>query len=240
MTDKRKTGGGQQFEASRTVAFSFDPEDLVLIEDPKHPLYDARVTLPLKPEFVANIRALGVVEPVIVRRIDGKPVVIDGRQRVRAARAVNREDMGVTIKVPAVVRSGDEADAYTVTVSLNEQRQDDPQREKIAKAQRLHQLGRTEGDIALAMGVSVPTVKRMLKAEVKATKPRAKRGKAKRPPAKAIAKMRDRAQAVIESGSNMPTAVRAALRWAAGDISEEQFLDEIPWLALKTAKDEAA
>jgi len=43
------------FDASRISAFGLDPEDLVLIDDPKHPLYDARIQLPLKPEFVANI-----------------------------------------------------------------------------------------------------------------------------------------------------------------------------------------
>jgi len=77
------------FDASRISAFGFDPDDLVLIEDPKHPLYDARIKLPLKPEFVANIKALGVTVPVVVRKIDGRPVVIDGRQRVRAAIEAN-------------------------------------------------------------------------------------------------------------------------------------------------------
>lgn len=213
-----------QFEnASRTVAFSFDPEELVLIEDPKHPLYDARVKLPLKPEFIANIAAIGVVEPVIVRRIDGKPVVIDGRQRVRAARVVNvraRKNCETTLKVPVVVRNGDEADAYTVTVSLNEQRQDDPKREKIAKAQRLSQLGRSEGDIALAMGVSVPTVKRMLRAEVKASVPAKRRGKATRPSAKKIQAVIDRAGGEIEP----------ALQWAVGAIGDAEFFARFPML----------
>jgi len=61
------------FDASRISAFSFDPDDLVLINDPTHPLYDARIKLPLKPEFVANIKALGVTVPVVVRKINGEP-----------------------------------------------------------------------------------------------------------------------------------------------------------------------
>jgi hypothetical protein len=38
------------FDASRISAFGFDPEDLVLIDDPKHPLYDARIKLPLSSQ----------------------------------------------------------------------------------------------------------------------------------------------------------------------------------------------
>jgi DNA-binding transcriptional regulator YiaG len=177
------------FDASRISAFGFDPEDLVLIEDPKHPLYDARIKLPLKSEFVANIKALGVIEPVIVRKIDGVPVVIDGRQRVRAALEANRQRKAEGLepmKVPAVERKGSAGDAYAVTISTNEHRQEDELRAKIEKAQRSHQLGNSEEDIATQFGVSVSTVKRWLDANPKERGPRKTRGKSTRPPAKLL------------------------------------------------------
>jgi hypothetical protein len=213
------------FDASRISAFGFDPDDLVLIEDPKHPLYDARIKLPLKPEFVANIKALGVIEPVIVRKIDGNPVVIDGRQRVRAALEANRQRKAEGLepmKVPAVERKGSAGDAYAVTISTNEHRQEDALRAKIEKAQRSHQLGNSEEDIATQFGVSVPTVKRWLDANPKERGPRKARAAAKRPSA-------NRLKAIAESLGTHSLAV--IFGFAAGTVSESEALDKWPELA---------
>lgn len=233
------------FDASRISAFGFDPLDLVLIEDPRHPLYDARIKLPLKPEFVANIKALGVIEPVIVRKIDGAPVVIDGRQRVRAALEANRQRRAEGLppmKVPAVERKGSAGDAYAVTISTNEHRQEDPLRAKIEKAQRSHQLGNSEEDIAGQFGVSVATVKRWLDANPKERGPRKTRGKATRPSAKKVAALAELANTTALEDSGFPIAIARALSWFDGRISDEEFFGEYPVLrnALPTKKFKAA
>ena len=195
--------------ASRLNAFSFDPADLILIEDPDHPRYDPRVTLPLKPEFLASIEAHGIGQAVVVRRDlkTGEAEVVDGRQRVRAAREINKKHGECRIMVPCTVRKGDEADAYTLTVALNEHRQDDDKRTRIQKAQRLSQLGRSEADIALAMGVSVATAKRLVNSEAK-TKPRKQRAPSTKP-------KKEELTAFLSDGTRTERE-REIVRWVLG------------------------
>lgn len=203
------------FAASRIAAFTADPNDLVLIEDPKHPLYDIRVTLPIDPGLFASINRRGVVKAVIVRKIDGRPVVLDGRQRVKTARAVNkkRKEEGLPlIKVPFTERKGDMADAFGVTVELNEHRTDDELRTKIEKAQRLHQLGYSETDIAEAFkNITVATVKRWLKIDpTKRTGVKKKRSAATRPGIKQIDNLVERVR------EHMTSRELALLDWVRG------------------------
>jgi ParB-like chromosome segregation protein Spo0J len=170
---------------------------------------------------VANIKALGVTVPVVVRKIDGAAVVIDGRQRVRAALEANRQRKTEGLppmKVPAVERKGSAGDAYAVTISTNEHRQEDALRAKIEKAQRSHQLGNSEEDIATHFGVSVATVKRWLDANPKERGPRKARGKSTRPSA-----------AKINAVANVfPPALATALRWVTGKVTQEEFLLAFP------------
>lgn len=224
------------FEASRLNAFSFNPADLVLITDPRDPLYDARVLLPLKPEFIANIRAVGILQPALVRKgLDGRAIVVDGRQRVKAALAINEADGQETIKVPCVVRRGDEADAYTATVSANEHRQDDPVREKAAKAQRLAQLGRSEGDIAIAMGCSLATVKKYLDTSVKEHVKKEKKIR--------TASMRPKTKDLKRLFKNVPGDLRLSARervligFVMGTEDEAILLEMLPELAPEAKED---
>lgn len=181
------------FAHKRIAAFTADPKDIVVITDKNHPLYDSRVELPIDPEFLASINRRGVIKAVIVRKIDGKPVVVDGRRRVLTARVANiqrKKDGLPIIMVPFTERKGDTADAFGVTVEANEHRLDDPLRTKIEKAQRLAQLGHDPESIAsMFKGVSVATVKRWLNSDpTKRTGARKKRAKAvPRPGRKEIA-----------------------------------------------------
>ncbi|HBZ8892853.1 TPA: hypothetical protein MNB12_005465, partial [Klebsiella pneumoniae] len=45
---------------------NFEPENLHLVTDKTHPLYDERVHLPIEEGMVLNIAELGVLEPIIV------------------------------------------------------------------------------------------------------------------------------------------------------------------------------
>lgn len=214
--------GTQSFRAKRGVIFSFDPDELVLIEDPKHPLYDVRVTLPLKAGFVANVAKMGVIVPVTIRKIDGRPVVLDGRQRVKAIRQVNaqRKAEGLEpMRINATERKGGAGDAFGVTVSANEHRTEDALREKITKAQHAYSvLARSEEEIANDFGVSVPTVRKWLDMEATSKTPRKPRGKAKAPSVKVL-----RGLVEHEAIKTNPIAL-ACIRAATGDMLIEDLI----------------
>jgi ParB family chromosome partitioning protein len=85
----------QAIAGRRLNAFAVDPDNLIIIgldtdDGPEHPLYDERVKLPLDESTVLNIMAIGVKEPVLVRKTDGNPEVVDGRRRTMHAREANR------------------------------------------------------------------------------------------------------------------------------------------------------
>lgn len=145
----------------------FDPEDLVLVTDESHPLYDERVKWAPSEALIKNIMVYGVIEPVIVRKNgvrDGIPVVevIDGRQRVKAAIEANKrlaKEGAVLIRVPTITRGGDDLSLMGVMVSANEIRRGDELIIKARKAQRLLDNGATEEDVAISFGCTTASVK---------------------------------------------------------------------------------
>lgn len=58
-------------------------------EGESHPLYDERARLPCQDSLVRSLIAYGNRVPVIVRQIDNRLEVVDGRQRVKAGRMAN-------------------------------------------------------------------------------------------------------------------------------------------------------
>lgn len=167
--------GGQAFKGvTRLNGFKFDPDAVVIVGgdgpndvDKKdedgvlHHLYDERVEMPLSDEFVQNIMTLGVKKNVIVEKIAGMPYVVDGRQRVRAAREANKrlKKLGEpTLLVPCVLQAGEDTLIMTIGISTNEFNHDDPPLTKARKAQRLRDRGLTDDEIALAFGVSTKAI----------------------------------------------------------------------------------
>lgn len=162
--------GGQAFKAPRLNGFMLDPNEIVIVggdgpsdvgkmdEDGElHYLVDERTEMPLSPEFVKNIKALGVKKNVIITKIGNDAYVVDGRQRVRAARAANKElaEEGEPLhRVPVTMQKGEEALHMLVGISTNEFNHDDPPLVKARKAQRLRDRGLTEGEIAMSFGVT--------------------------------------------------------------------------------------
>jgi len=157
------------FNFSRTTIFRADPEELVIVgldtdDGPDHPLYDERINLDLDPHMVRNIAYHGVLEPVIVRKDPdtGAAVVVDGRQRVRHARAANvelRAQGAKPLLVRIVTEKGDDARLAGIAVSANELRRADSTLTKAHKAVRLQSLGYEVDEIARDFGVSASTVK---------------------------------------------------------------------------------
>ncbi len=155
----------------RGDAWRFAPEDLVIVTDPKHPLFDERALKAPSPSFVKNIERFGIKTPIQIRNNGkddaGKPVieVVDGRQRVMAARMVN-EANGWTddqkMLVPCVMWRGEDKDTALTMVFLNEARKDDDVWVKALKAKRLLDMGHDEESIAVTFSRNVATVKRWL------------------------------------------------------------------------------
>lgn len=154
-------------------AYMFDPNDLVLVEDEKSPLYDERVHLPVDEALVLNIMhapdgvAQGVLEPCNGMRNPetGKVEIIDGRQRVKAARVANKNLRKAGMEpvwVPVMLKRTSAHGAMGMLISSNEHRQDDTPLGKAKKAQRYLDLGRSEDEIAALFGISKASVKNML------------------------------------------------------------------------------
>ena len=154
-------------------AYMFDPEDLVLVTDEKSSLYDERVNLPVDEALVLNIMFApdgvpqGVLEPVNAARNTetGKVEVIDGRQRVKAAREANKrlKKKGMEpVWMPAILKRVNAHTSMGMLISSNEHRQDDSPLGKAKKAARYISLGRDESEIATLFGVSIASVKNML------------------------------------------------------------------------------
>lgn len=166
--------GGQAFKAPRLNGFKLDPNEMVIVggdgpndvdrkdeEGELHHLYDERVEMPLREEFILNIMTLGVKKNVIIEKIGTLAYVVDGRQRVRAAREANKRlaTLGEPLhRVPVVLQTGEESLIMTIGISTNEFNHDDPPLTKARKAQRLRDRGLTEDEIALAFGVTTKAV----------------------------------------------------------------------------------
>ncbi|WP_246791999.1 hypothetical protein [Burkholderia perseverans] len=74
------------------AAVFFDPDDLVIITDPNHALFDRRALLPFDEPMVLNFISTGRIYQTITVTKDietGKTLVVDGRRRVINAREAN-------------------------------------------------------------------------------------------------------------------------------------------------------
>ena len=176
MDGKESTMGGQAFDAPRSSVFNMTPEELVIVgidvpdrdeQGNPHFLKDERVKLPLNPEFIANVMALGVKENIIITKIGEKGYVIDGRQRVRAAREANIRLKALgepMMRVPCTHQKGEHPLMMLVGVSTNEFHHSDDMETKARKAQRLRDRGLSEEEIAVAFGVTTKALQNWEKA----------------------------------------------------------------------------
>lgn len=151
---------------TRGKIYSDDPEKILIVDDPVHPLYDKQgIEEPVNERLVRNIRYHGrVLQPILCKREGDKVVVIFGRQRVKACREANKEILkegGEIIRIPYLIdRTKDSVDAM---VSENEFRRDVNPLERAEKAARMQQAGRSEDQIAAAFGVTKQAVSNWLK-----------------------------------------------------------------------------
>jgi len=152
------------FEAPRSNMYMLLPEELTVIDDPKHWLYDPRVETPPDVAFIADIEERGIIQPINVVKEDDRTLVVTGRRRVRAAQDINKRRKGQEpIRVPCWQRKGNEADLYAVAVAENTHRRNDSIAETVAKATRLSNHTGDPKRVAAAMGKTVQQVSQLLK-----------------------------------------------------------------------------
>jgi hypothetical protein len=159
---------------------SVSPYALELATEEGHPLYDPRVTNPLKAESIESIDTFGVLDAIKAKELDGL-FVADGRQRLRVVYAVNERRISrwfnaasrtgkadappvLITEVPIQVLTGSVADAQRLGGVLNAEalRQIDNLRDQAHRAFALKKSGSTREDIATALAVSVSTVTNLL------------------------------------------------------------------------------
>jgi ParB family chromosome partitioning protein len=110
-------------------------------------------------ELVASIRAQGVIQPLLVRRLaENNYELIAGERRLRAA-----ERAGLT-HVPVFVRDVSDAESLELALVENIQRNDLSPLEEAAAYQRLvDEFGHTQEEIAERVGKSRPAVANTLR-----------------------------------------------------------------------------
>lgn len=161
----------QALPGRRANMFMMNPSDLVIVgldtdDGIEHPLYDERIKLPVDQRLVTSIAMMGVSDPVLVRKDGDVPVVVDGRQRVRAAREVNEKLVAAgkpPVSIPVTTMRGDELLATQLGEHRNNIRQEDPVVLKASKARRYVNMGLSLAQIAAMQGVSKVTVSNWLK-----------------------------------------------------------------------------
>jgi ParB family chromosome partitioning protein len=98
-------------------------------------------------ELTASIRASGVIQPVVVRRVGGMYQLIAGERRWRAARQAG------LARVPAVVRDATDAESLELALVENLLREDlNPMEEAEAYQRLLADFGWTQEELAQKVG----------------------------------------------------------------------------------------
>ena len=110
-------------------------------------------------DLVVSIRTHGVLQPILVRPIaDGKYEIVAGERRWRAAQRAGLHS------IPAVIRELNEVEVLEIAIVENVQRMDlNPIEEAQGFQALIDRFGRTQQDIAEAVGKSRPHIANMLR-----------------------------------------------------------------------------
>lgn len=150
------------FGAKRSDLLKFDPSDLYIETNPKHPLYQRRAKEPPDEALVESIMETGVLVPILViRGPDGKPWVQAGTRRTIAAREANRrlKAKRQEIKlVPAVYRDDKADEGIGAKLIENALREDLSLSQRAEEVRLALKAGYEEEQIARWLGCSVATI----------------------------------------------------------------------------------
>lgn len=112
-------------------------------------------------ELVESIREKGILQPILVRRLNDEPdqyEIIAGERRWRAAQKAGLH------KVPVVIRDADNAEALEVAIIENIQRSDlSPVEEALAYERLMKEFGHTQEQLGQIVGKSRSHVANLLR-----------------------------------------------------------------------------
>lgn len=109
-------------------------------------------------ELADSIRRQGILQPVVVRRVEGEYQLIAGERRWRAAQQAG------LLEIPAVIRDADDQEAAALALVENLQREDlDPLEEARAYSGLVEQFGLTHQEVGEAVGRSRAAVSNSLR-----------------------------------------------------------------------------
>jgi ParB family transcriptional regulator, chromosome partitioning protein len=156
--------GKHALDAQRFDAFFLPPEQIKLITDTKHPLYDPAVELPVNEGLVLSMMSTGFHGSILVWKDGEQVVILDGRQRTKAALEANRRLKAAgrePILVRAMIERGDEATLFGVQALANEGRRTVSDLERSRILQRLVAFGRTEEHAGAILGLDKAQTRRV-------------------------------------------------------------------------------
>ena len=109
-------------------------------------------------ELAESIRAVGVLQPIIVRQTGNRYEIIAGERRFRASRLAGLEE------IPAIVRDWDEQKRLEAALIENLQRDDlNPVEEAVGVKRLMEAAGLTQERVAERLGKSRPAVANLLR-----------------------------------------------------------------------------
>ena len=157
--------------AGKEIAY-YKPSDLFISgidtesDASNDPLFDERIFLSENENLVRNIAFYGIQLPVVIRQDGDRMFVVDGRQRVRAARiAAERQAAAgeAVIRVPCVTVMASDRRAQGIMISTNENRLNDDVLTKAIKAARLLDQWGDITEICTAFGRNEQTINNWVK-----------------------------------------------------------------------------
>jgi ParB family transcriptional regulator, chromosome partitioning protein len=137
----------EALETTRVALDAIEPS-------PRNP----RRRLPDVADLAESIRAYGLLQPIVLRPVDGRYEVVAGHRRLAAVAMLGWED------IPASVRDADDGDAFLLTLVENLQRSDlSPKEESRALETLVRERGWSTRQVAEAIKRSPAYVSKRLR-----------------------------------------------------------------------------
>jgi len=110
-------------------------------------------------DLMESIKEKGIIQPILVREIEeGGYEVIAGERRIKAARALNMED------IPAIIKSVNDEEALIIALIENVQREDlNPIEEAQAYKRLIENFNLNQEDVAKAVGKDRSTISNIMR-----------------------------------------------------------------------------
>lgn len=169
------------FDLSRNSIYVADPMQLCVIgalaiwpdavigehdthhKEGEHELWDSTLHETPTEAEVRNVDAYGVIEPIVIAKLDDVPTVVDGRQRVHRARLANiarkaRGEPPISIECKVARLKAGRLDELMIAANEVRRKEEAPAA-RLAKLQRLLARGVSIEDAAVVFGLGAQTLK---------------------------------------------------------------------------------